>query len=129
LGGVLAYATALRDEAPEASINLLLGMKQWLQADLRVVHVFDDDNPISPAQEVRLQQLRQQLNALSDGDGLIYDDDVINALLHHVQQTHPTILAMHLQHYGIIERLFVPSVSEALMNKIKIPMLLLPHES
>jgi nucleotide-binding universal stress UspA family protein len=127
-GGVLSYATALRTSLEGPSVALLLQFKQWLAAELEVVHVYDSKHPLLPVQNDRLQELQRQLAARVGKEGMIDNDDVLEALLQYVQKIEPAVLAIHLQHWGFIEQLFVPSVSGALMKKIKIPLLLLPHE-
>lgn len=90
------------------------------------MHVYDGYNPLTPAQEARYTQLQEVLGISFDEQHLMHNEDVMAAILQHVTAHQSAVLALHLYHYGFLERLFVPSIAEALLSKAKLPLLLLP---
>lgn len=128
-GKEVAYATALRSDVQPAMLSFLKHFGELIDKNFSVIHVYDGDHPLTPAQEVRHTQLQEVLGIPREVQHLIYNEDVIAAILQHVTAQQSSVLALHLYHYGFLERLFVPSIADALLSKAKLPLLLLPVAS
>lgn len=125
-GQEVAYATALRSDVEPAMLAFLKHFGELMGKNFSVIHVYDGDHPLTPAQEVRHTQLQEVLGIPREVQHLIHNEDVIAAILQHVIAQQSSVLALHLYHYGFLERLFVPSIADALLSKAKLPLLLLP---
>lgn len=125
-GKEVAYATALRNDVPPAMLSFLKHFGDVMGKNFSVIHVYDGDHPLTPAQEVRHAQLQEVLGIPRNVQHLIHNEDVIAAILQHVATQQSSVLALHLYHYGFLERLFVPSIADALLSRAKLPLLLLP---
>lgn len=125
-GKEVAYATALRTDVQPNMLSFLKHFGEVMGKNFSVIHVYDGDHPLTPAQELRHAQLQEVLGIPKNVQHLIHNEDVIAAILAHVTAQDSSVLALHLYHYGFLERLFVPSVADALLSKAKLPLLLLP---
>ncbi len=128
-GTEVAYASALRSDVPAPVLSFLKEFGRVLDKNFRLIHVFDGDHPLTPQQQIRYAQLQEALGIPPDVQHLIHNEDVIDAILHEVTEHQSSVLALHLYHYGFLERLFVPSIAEALLRKAKLPLLLLPVDN
>jgi nucleotide-binding universal stress UspA family protein len=126
VGKEVAYATALRTDVQPSMLSFLKHFGEVIGKNFSVIHVYDGDHPLTPAQELRHAQLQEVLGIPKNVQHLIHNEDVIAAILAHVTAQDSSVLALHLYHYGFLERLFVPSVADALLSKAKLPLLLLP---
>lgn len=125
-GKDVAYATALRSDVPPEILTFLKHFGKVIDKKFSVIHVYDGYHPLTPVQEVRYTQLQEVLGISFDEQHLMHNEDVMAAILQHVTAHQSAVLALHLYHYGFLERLFVPSIAEALLSKAKLPLLLLP---
>ncbi|MFN3530383.1 MAG: universal stress protein [Bacteroidia bacterium] len=128
-GGVLLFATALRDLPDSTQLELIRNFSKWHAADTRLLHIFDDDNQVTAEQEIRFRTLITSLHIAQTDHQLQYHEDVIAGILDACEQLKPTALVIQKYHYNFIEKLFIPSMSRALLQRAKQPLLLLPNYS
>lgn len=125
-GSVICYASALREKLNERQLQL---MKDFASAGgnvYRLLHVYDSRHPLSDQQETRFAALQTQLGVSDDRDQLVFNEDVIEAIVHYIKDDKPAAIALHQYQYSFFERLFVPSISLELLHKAKIPLLMMP---
>ena len=126
--GQLSYATALREAPQEALLKQFAQYARWWGAHWRLVHVYGDDRQLSPEQEAHFQSWKAALQLSPENSRMLYHDDILEGLFEHLEAEKPLVLAIHRHHYSLLERLFVPSVGEALARKVQVPLLVLPPQ-
>lgn len=125
-GSVICYASALREQLSDKQVTLMHDFASAGGNSYQLLHVYDKQHPLTEKQKARFLELQIQLGIAEDREQLIYNDDAIEAITHFVRENSPSAIALHQYQYGFLERLFVPSVSRELMQKVKVPMLMIP---
>lgn len=126
--GQLSYATALREGPSPERLKQFQDYARWWQAQWRMVHVFGEDRQLDAQQQQHFRDWKAALQLDAEANKMLYNDDILEALMEHIAKESPLLLAIHRHHYSFLERLFVPSVGEALARKVKVPMLVLPEK-
>lgn len=127
-GGKLSYATALRENPTEQRLAAFADYARWWKSTWQLVHAYGDEGKLSASQQTHCNAWQSALQLSPQTMFMLRHEDILEALLEHLGKEQPLVLAIHRHHYSIIERIFVPSVGEALARKVKVPLLVLPQQ-
>lgn len=124
----LAYAVHLQEYRQEGHLRYLQALLARLGAKAETVHIFEDDQPLHPAELDHHSWLLAQLGEQSGGSRLLYGEDVVDTLYGYALAYQPDVLAVASHRYNFFERLLVPGISKQLAAKSTVPLLMLPFQ-
>lgn len=125
-GSFICYASALREQLDDAQLTLMQSFAAAGGNTYRLLHVYDARHPLTEKQEARFLDLQGELGISADREQLVFNEDVVAAIIESIKDHKPAAIALHQYQYSFLERLFMPSISLSLLHKAKIPLLMLP---
>lgn len=124
----LGYAVHLQELRQEGHVRYLQGLLAKLGTKTETVHIFEEEEPLNPAELAHRDWLLVHLGAQSAGSRLLYGEDVVEELYKYALEHQPDVLAVASHRYNFFERLLIPGISRQLAEKSTIPLLMLPFQ-